>query len=48
MTVIDETFLIQTRRYEHASSLINDIGTDLGGWMNQQKRAATSHETVKP
>lgn len=32
--------LVQTRRYEYASSLINTIGTDLGGWMKQQKRPA--------
>ncbi|MDV3351413.1 diversity-generating retroelement protein Avd [Leptothoe sp. LEGE 181152] len=31
--------LVQPRRYEYASSLINTIGTDLGGWMKQQKRA---------
>lgn len=29
--------LVQARRYEYASSLINTIGTDLGGWMKQQK-----------
>ena len=32
--------LVQARRYESASSLINSIGTDLGGWMKQQKRAS--------
>ncbi|MEO0827441.1 MAG: diversity-generating retroelement protein Avd [Cyanobacteria bacterium J06635_15] len=30
--------LVQARRYEYASSLINDIGSDLGGWMKQQKQ----------
>ncbi|NEP16474.1 MAG: diversity-generating retroelement protein Avd [Leptolyngbya sp. SIO4C1] len=30
--------LVQPRRYEYASTLINDIGTDLGGWMKQQAR----------
>lgn len=29
--------LVQARRYEYASGLINTIGTDLGGWMKQQK-----------
>jgi 23S rRNA-intervening sequence protein len=32
--------LVQARRYEYASSLINDIGTDLGGWIKQQKVVA--------
>ena len=31
--------LVQVRRYEYASGLINDIGTDLGGWMKQQRRS---------
>jgi hypothetical protein len=34
--------LVEARRYEYASALINDIGTDLGGWMNQQKRATVT------
>ena len=29
--------LIHTPRYEHASKLINEIGTDLGGWLKHQK-----------
>lgn len=29
--------LVKTRRYEYASTLINDIGVDLGGWMKQQQ-----------
>ena len=32
--------LVQSRRYEYASSLLNDIGTDLGGWMKQQKQSS--------
>ncbi len=30
--------LIATQRYEFAGRLLNDIGTDLGGWMKQQRR----------
>jgi hypothetical protein len=30
--------LISTDRYEYASKLINNIGTDLGGWIEQQRR----------
>ncbi|NJM95845.1 MAG: diversity-generating retroelement protein Avd [Phormidesmis sp. RL_2_1] len=40
--------LIETRRYEYASSLINDIGIDLGGWIKQQKRATPRHTPVTP
>jgi hypothetical protein len=29
--------LMETNRYEYASRKINDIGTDLGGWIKQQK-----------
>jgi len=29
--------LLDTRRYEHVSGLINDIGKDLGGWLRQQR-----------
>jgi hypothetical protein len=29
--------LIHTPRYEHAAKLTNDIGTDLGGWIRQQR-----------
>ncbi|MEO1068109.1 MAG: diversity-generating retroelement protein Avd [Cyanobacteria bacterium J06638_6] len=32
--------LIQTKRYEFASQLINAVGVDLGGWIKQQKRVA--------
>jgi len=39
--------LVETRRYEYASSLLNDLGTDLGGWMNQQKRI-TPNPSVTP
>ena len=31
--------LIQVKRYEYISTLINDIGTDLGSWIKQQQRA---------
>jgi hypothetical protein len=31
--------LISAQRYQHAGKLMNDIGTDLGGWIRQQKRA---------
>ena len=30
--------LICTRRYEFASQKLNDIGSDLGGWLKQQQR----------
>ena len=30
--------LISVERYEYAGKLINDIGTDLGGWIKQQRR----------
>ena len=33
--------LIQSRRYEYASELINAVGIDLGGWIKQQRRAAS-------
>jgi hypothetical protein len=29
--------LMEINRYEYASRKINDIGTDLGGWIKQQK-----------
>lgn len=32
--------LMDTRRYLHASGLINEIGQELGGWIRQQKNAA--------
>lgn len=31
--------LIAANRYQHAGKLMNDIGTDLGGWIKQQKKA---------
>jgi len=30
--------LIKTERYAHAGQLINSIGTDLGGWIKQQRQ----------
>lgn len=32
--------LIDLRRYEHASKMINDIGQDLGGWIKEQDTKA--------
>jgi len=29
--------LMNIRRYEHASGLINEVGENLGGWIRQQK-----------
>jgi hypothetical protein len=29
--------LIEPRRYAHAAKLINEIGTELGGWLKQQR-----------
>jgi hypothetical protein len=31
--------LIEVKRYEYAGQLINAIGTDLGGWIKQQRSA---------
>ncbi|QZZ22433.1 hypothetical protein J5X98_08680 [Leptothermofonsia sichuanensis E412] len=30
--------LMQTERYEYAGKLLNDIGTELGGWIRQQRQ----------
>ena len=30
--------LVQTNRYEYAVKLINEIGTELGGWIKQQSQ----------
>lgn len=30
--------LMAIKRYEYVSRLINDIGTDLGGWIKQQRQ----------
>ena len=32
--------LLPIRQYEFASNAINNIGTDLGGWVKQQTKAA--------
>ncbi len=29
--------LVSVQRYEYVSGMINDIGSDLGGWIKQQK-----------
>lgn len=31
--------LFSVKRYEYASQLINGIGMELGGWINQQKKS---------
>jgi hypothetical protein len=31
--------LLPIKQYEYASNAINDIGTDLGGWLKQQTKA---------
>jgi hypothetical protein len=36
--LLREFDLISPERYAHAAKLINDIGTDLGGWMRQQRK----------
>jgi len=33
--------LMETKRYEYVGKLINDIGTELGGWIRQQRQRAT-------
>jgi 23S rRNA-intervening sequence protein len=30
--------LIKTERYEYASKLINEVGSELGGWIKNKKR----------
>ncbi|MCU0568007.1 MAG: diversity-generating retroelement protein Avd [Oculatellaceae cyanobacterium Prado106] len=34
--------LIEIKRYEYAGRLLNGIGSDLGGWIKQQKHRETS------
>ncbi|WP_416674627.1 diversity-generating retroelement protein Avd [Egbenema bharatensis] len=34
--------LIATNRYEYAGQLLNGIGTDLGGWIKQQRKRVTA------
>ena len=34
--------LIQPKRYEHASRLLNNIGGDLGNWIKQQRKKGTA------
>lgn len=33
--------LMDARRYQHVSKLINEIGKSLGGWIKQQKQVTT-------
>ncbi len=40
--------LIDLRRYEHASKMINDIGQDLGGWIKEQNTKATVVNKPQP
>lgn len=35
--LLREFSLIKTERYEYAQKLLNSIGSDLGGWIKQQK-----------
>jgi hypothetical protein len=30
--------IIDAHRYKYASNLLNDVGTELGGWIKQQKK----------
>ena len=34
--------LMKVQRYEYVTQLINDIGTDLGAWIKQQRKRQTS------
>ena len=34
------------RRFQHVAKLINEIGTNLGGWIKQQKQNETSRQLV--
>lgn len=40
--------LMPTKRYEYVSRLINDIGTDLGGWIKQQRPPSQPISSTKP
>jgi hypothetical protein len=35
--LLNDFSLIQAERYQYAASLLNSIGTDLGGWIKQQQ-----------
>jgi 23S rRNA-intervening sequence protein len=37
--LLHDFHVLPTRQYEHVSKLINEIGTDLGAWLKQQKAA---------
>jgi 23S rRNA-intervening sequence protein len=37
--------LINAQRYEYVTKLINDIGTDLGGWIKQQRNRQPKPQT---
>jgi hypothetical protein len=39
--------LISHKRYQFAGKLINEIGTDLGGWIKQQQRREESHDSSR-
>jgi hypothetical protein len=36
--LIHDLDLLSTQRYEYTSKLINEIGTELGGWIRHQKK----------
>ncbi|HIK56997.1 MAG TPA: diversity-generating retroelement protein Avd [Synechococcales cyanobacterium M55_K2018_004] len=40
--LLKEFGLINDDRYEYASKLLNDVGTDLGGWIKQQRQRQTA------
>lgn len=40
--------LIDLRRYENASKMINDIGQDLGGWIKEQNTNAKVNSKPQP
>ena len=41
--------LVSVQRYEYVSGMINDIGSDLGGWIKQQKyRENQGRNSPKP
>jgi hypothetical protein len=39
--------LVSVQRYEYVSSVINDIGGDLGGWIKQQKHREAQGQSHK-
>ncbi len=39
--------IMKIQRYEYVSKLMNEIGTDLGGWIRQQKKKIPSKPSLQ-